>query len=106
MSTLVNLDPALGLTTSDTWDPPPPVEYGRQFSAGGGGISGTPFQGGYTIVMPTSSNAFVTLETDVQVNYWAQNDLCNFCDTGAGYTKALDSSPWAIYTKWSCWVLY
>ena len=35
MSTLVNLDPALGLTTSDTWDPPPPIEYGRTFSYGG-----------------------------------------------------------------------
>ena len=96
MSTLVNLDPALGLTTSDTWDPPPHIEYGRQSNGGSGGLSGTPFQGGYTITMPTSSNAFVTLETDVWVNYWSQNDQCDFCDIGSGHVKVLDPSPWAI----------
>jgi hypothetical protein len=55
MSTLVNLDPALGLTTSDTWDPPPPVEYGRSFNFPSGidvGLNGTTGQassGLYTV---------------------------------------------------------
>lgn len=57
MSELVNINPAIGLTQSDTWDPPPPVEYGRSFNFGGtnlgdNGTVGQAAAGSYVLTLP------------------------------------------------------
>jgi hypothetical protein len=69
MSTIVTINPAIGLTSSQTYDPPPPVEYGRDFTFGNGfdvgirdpypqpdgmdfRITGTASPGKYVIKMP------------------------------------------------------
>jgi len=90
MSILVNLDPALGLTTSDTWDPPPRIEYGRlSFDPGGGTIALPTVD--FTVGVPATVGLTSTSTTRSQV-------CDSWCLSGLGYTSTwviTPSQPWA-----------
>lgn len=56
-SELVTISPAIGLSSSDTWNPPLPVEIGRTYSFGGinlgdNGTVGQAASGSYLLTLP------------------------------------------------------